>query len=259
MAAGLDAYEPLDVGAAVEAARDVPPASAPAVSSRAFLDHLDAVSAEPIVDTLAGPVLGADAAAELAARSTARAAYDELIAAAGDWGDPEPVRTAMVAWQFADAELAIADAEAWLLGRDLLLADLGQAGLTAPERLSAAYRQHGGGADAWAEIDAERAVAGAYAAVADSVAAGLDPVARVGLLLGPGPEERLAGAATAFAAGDLRAAADEVAGLHQDLATATAGGLVRLLGVVVAVGAALAVGTVAVRRRRTGRDYTPEP
>ena len=66
-------------------------------------------------------------------------------------------------------------------------------------------------------------------------------------------------AATAFAAGDLRAAADEVAGLNQDLATATAGGLVRLLGVVVAIGVVLMLVTVALRRRRTGRDYTPQP
>jgi hypothetical protein len=50
-----------------------------------------------------------------------------------------------------------------------------------------------------------------------------------------------------------------VAGLTQDLATATAGGLFRLLGAVVALGAAFVLGTVALRRRRTGRDYTPQP
>jgi hypothetical protein len=186
-------------------------------------------------------------------------AYEELIAAAGDWGAPQPVRAAMVAWQFADVGPAVADAKAWLEGRDVLLADIGQAGLTTPERLSAAYREHGGRPEAWAEIDAERAVAAAFATVASAIEAGLDPIARVGLLLGPGPEDRLATAATAFAAGDLRAAADQVAGLNQDLATATAGGLVRILGVLVAVGAGLTVGTVALRRRRTGRDYTPEP
>ena len=43
----------------------------------------------------------------------------------------------------------------------------------------------------------------AYAETAAAVAVA-DPVARVGLLIGPGPEERLATAATAFAAGDLR-------------------------------------------------------
>jgi hypothetical protein len=259
MAGGLDAYDPTTAGTGEGAVLGAVAGSAAAVSSRAFLDHVDAVTEEPIVDTLAGPVLGPGAAEELAARAAARLAYDELAATAGDWGDSQPVRAAMVAWQFAEAERAIADASAWLQGRDELLADIGQAGLTAPERLSAAYRQHGGGAEAWAEIDAERAVAGAYAAVADSVAEGLDPIARVGLLLGPGPEDRLATAATAFAAGDLRAAADEVAGLDQDLATATAGGLVRLLGVVVAIGVVLMLGTVTLRRRRTGRDYTPQP
>jgi hypothetical protein len=258
MASGLDAYEPIAAGTA-GAEMDALAVAGPAVTSRAFLDHLDAVSTEPIIDTLAGPVLGPGAPEELAARATARTAYDALVAVAGDLGDPEPVRMAMVAWQFADAEQAIADATEWLHGLDGLLADLGQAGLAAPERLGAAYRLHGGGSEAWAELDAERAVAAAYAGVSDTIAAGLDPVARVGLLIGPGPEDRLATAATAFAAGDLRAAADEVSGLNQDLATATAGGLVRLLGVIVAVGAALVVGTVALRRRRTGRDYTPEP
>jgi hypothetical protein len=165
----------------------------------------------------------------------------------------------MVAWEFAAAETAIAESEEWLHGRDLLLADLEQAGLTAPERLAAAYRQHGGGREAWAEIDAERAVADAYIDGTDAIGAGLDPVARVGLLGGPGPEDRLATAAAAFAAGDLRAAADQLSGLNQDLGTATAGGLVRLLGVVVAVGAGLLVGAVGLRRRRTGTDYTPEP
>jgi hypothetical protein len=264
MAAGLDAYEPMDAGSATSAQLEDALGSEVlgtpgAVTSRAFLDHLDAVTTEPVVDALAGPVLGTGATEELAARTTARAAYDALMATAGDWGAPEPVRAAMVAWLFTDAEQAIAEAAEWLAGRDLLLADLGLAGLTPPTRLSAAYREHGGATEAWAEIDAERAVAGAYAGVADTIAGGLDPIARIGLLMGPGPEDRLAGAATAFSAGDLRAAADEVAGLNQDLATATAGGLVRLLGLIVAVGAALVVGTMAVRRRRTGSDYTPEP
>jgi hypothetical protein len=69
----------------------------------------------------------------------------------------------------------------------------------------------------------------------------------------------LATAATAFAEGDLMTAADELASLNQDLATATAGGLVRILGVIVAVGVAVLLATVALRRRRSGTDYTPEP
>ncbi len=75
----------------------------------------------------------------------------------------------------------------------------------------------------------------------------------------PVPSERLATAATAFAAGDLRVAADELASLSRDLGTATAGGLARLLGLLVAIGAVVLITTYALRRRRTGTDYTPEP
>jgi hypothetical protein len=253
MAGGLDGYDP--------ATADPPEAgvTATATTSRAYLDQLDVVTEAAVAEALAAPVLGEGSAAELTARTSARAAYDALIVAAGDWGDPDPVRAAMVEWRFADAETVIAAAGEWLVGRDALLGEIEQAGLTAPERLRAAYEVHGGGPEAWAEIDAERAVVNAYDDAANTIDDRLDPIARVGLLLGPSPEERLASAATAFAAGDLRVAADEVAALNQDLATATAGGLVRLLGVIVAVGVVALLGTMAVRRRRTGTDYTPEP
>ncbi len=52
------------------------------------------------------------------------------------------------------------------------MAEIEEAGLTAPDRLTAAYRVHGGGPEAWAEIDAERAVVDAYAETAAAVADG---------------------------------------------------------------------------------------
>lgn len=253
MAAGLDGYEPLDAEAPLDASAAV------AADSHAYLDHLDAVTDEPVVEALAGRVLGAGTDELLAARATARTAYQVLLDLAGDWGDPDPVRAAMVEWRFPDAEAEIAAAGEWLVERNRLLSLIERGGLTAPDRLQAAYRTNGGGDAAWAEIDAERAVVTAHGEVADRIAAGLDPIQRVGMLIGAGPEERLASAGDAFAAGDLRAAADEVASLDRDLGTATAGGLVRVLGLLVAVGAAaLAVG-YAQRRRRTTTDYTPQP
>jgi hypothetical protein len=253
MAAGLDGYDPLT---------ETPPepiAEPVAITSRAYLDQLDAVTTEPVVEALATPVLGEEGAAALPARAEARTAHDALLVAAGDWGDPDPVRAAMVAWRFEDAQTEMALAGGWLAERDVLLREIEAAGLTAPERLSAAYRLHGGGGEAWIEIEAERAVANAYDEAADAVAAGVGPVQRVGLMLGPSPEDRLASAATDFAAGDLRAAADELAALTHDLETATASGLVRILGLIVAVTAAVLLGMTAIRRRRTGTDYTPEP
>jgi hypothetical protein len=253
MAAGLNAYDPLN------ADTDTPPADPPIVTSRAFLDHLDAVSDQQVVEALAGAILGETATAELADRTAARTAYDGLLAAAGDWGDPDPVRAAMVDWRFSEAMVEISDAGEWLVGRDALLAEIEAAGLSAPDRLRAAYEVHGGGTQAWAEIDAEQAVVDAYSDAADAVEQEIGPIARIGLLFGPSPEERLANAATAFAAGDLRVAADEITALNQDLATATASGLVRLLGIIVAVGAAALLATLAIRRRRSATDYTPEP
>lgn len=253
MAAGLDGYDLLTETPPEPAAEPV------TITSRAYLDQLDAVATEPVVEAIATPVLGEEGAAALPARAEARAAHDALLVAAGDWGDPDPVRAAMVEWRFEDAQTEMAIAGGWLAERDVLLGEIEAAGLTAPERLSAAYRLHGGRGEAWIEIEAERAVVNAYDDAADAVAAGVDPVARVGLILGPSPEARLGTAAADFAAGDLRAAVDELAALTHDLDTATAGGLVRILGLIVAVAAAVLLGTMAVRRRRTGTNYTPEP
>ncbi|MEX0630178.1 MAG: hypothetical protein WD508_06010 [Chloroflexota bacterium] len=256
MASGLDGYDPLTAEAAGSPAAG---AVAVAVDSRGYLDHLDAVTDEPVVAALAAAVLGAGSEAELAAREAARTAFYALLEAAADWGDPDPVREAMVEWRFADAQAEIAAAAEWLAERNRLLAEIEDADLAAPDRLAAAYRTHGGGTLAWAEIDAERAIVTAHAQAASRIAEGLDPVARVGMLIGPGPEERLAAAATAFAAGDLRAAADRLASLSQDLNTATAAGLVRILGVIVAAGSAAVGLSVAIRRRRVATDYTPDP
>jgi hypothetical protein len=229
------------------------------VDSRGYLDHLDAVTDEPVVAALAATVLGTGAETELAAREAARTAFYALLEAAGDWGDPDPVRSAMVEWRFAAAQAEIAAAEEWLVERNRLLAEIEGADLAAPDRLAAAYRTHGGGTLAWAEIDAERAIVIAHQQAASSIADGLGPIDSVGLLIGPGPEERLAAAATAFAAGDLRSAADRLASLNRDLNTATAAGLVRILGLIVAVGSAALVLSVAIRRRRVATDYTPDP
>ncbi len=253
IAAGLDAYDPLTARAP-----EVPPAGA-AADSHAYLDHLDAVTEEPVVEALAGRILGAGTDEVLAARATSRTAYQALLDLAGDWGDPDPVRAAMVEWRFPDAEAEIAAAQEWLIERNRLLFLIERGGLTAPDRLMAAYRTHGGGDSAWVEIVAERAVVITHSEVAEQIADGLGPVQRVGFLIGPSPEERLAGAGTAFAAGDLRAAADDLASLERDLGTATAGGLVRILGLIVALGAAALAVAYGLRRRRTTTDYTPQP
>lgn len=250
--AGLDGYDPLSEVADPDSGEP-----GVAVDSRRYLDHLGAVTAAPVVEALAGAVLGDATQAELAARAEARTEYDALLVAAGDWGAPDPVRAAMVEWLFADARAAIPTAAEWLVGRDVLLREITDAGLVAPDRLGAAYRLHGGGAEAWAEIEAERAIVQAHAAVAATIGTGLGPMARIGLWGGPSPEERLAAATTAFAGGDLRAAADLLADLDRDLTTATAVGLVRLLSAVVVLASAILIGVIAIRRRRAASTTLP--
>ena len=46
----------------------------------------------------------------------ARAAFDELVAAADGWGAPDPVRAAMTEWRFDEAE-ALIGGRAGLAGR----------------------------------------------------------------------------------------------------------------------------------------------
>ena len=66
----------------------------------------------------------------LPARAEARVAFDELEVAADGWGAPDPVRSAMTAWQFDDATTQIEAADAWLVDRDALLADMEAVGLS---------------------------------------------------------------------------------------------------------------------------------
>ncbi len=98
MAAGLDGYD--------RSSEDAPGLSGePAtITSRAYLDHLDAVTEAPVVETLAGPVLGEAAAAELPPGPRPAPPTRLLRRRAGDWGDPDPVRAALVEWRFDDAE-----------------------------------------------------------------------------------------------------------------------------------------------------------
>ena len=115
--AGLDGYD------AVAEVPDPISSSVP-VDSRAYLDQLDAVTDAAVVEAIASPVLGDGSAAELTARTEARTAHDALLERAGGWGDPDPVRAAMVEWRFVDAMAEMASATEWLDARDDLLADI---------------------------------------------------------------------------------------------------------------------------------------
>ncbi|MGH2429861.1 MAG: hypothetical protein ACRDGV_13455 [Candidatus Limnocylindria bacterium] len=250
-AAALSSYEP------VRAEAPEPNSASPAepLTSRAFLDHLETVSGSSVAERYGQVVLVADDAALLDRRAAARAAYDDLVSLAGDAGAPDPVRQAMRDWAFEDAEARIAAASAWIDERDVLLADMEAAGLAAPDRLRDAYRAHGGGPEALAELEAERAVVDAYADATARSNAERSFLERIGLVGGPEPSRQLAVANGRFADGDLRGAAEAITQAVRIMASAETSGMVRLLSAVVVLLILLGLAALVLRRRR----YTAAP
>ena len=187
---------------------DAPVAATVPADSRHLLDQLDAVSDADVVPIFRRWVLDDASVAQLSARRDARAAYAKLEATAGDWGTPDPVRLALAGWRFDDAQAAMAEATGWLTDRDALLAQIGAAGLVAPERLRAEYERGGGSESARRELDAEAAVVASYVTAREHAAADRSPLEEVGLLGGREPDAMLAEAQSLFADGDLVGAAD---------------------------------------------------
>jgi len=250
IAAGLSAYDPAQPDAEATDGRPYPPAD-----TRHLLDQLSAVSTVDVTDLFREAAFGPDAAAELSQREAARAAYGSLLAAAGDWGAPSPVRAAMGEWRFEEAEAAITLASTWLTERDALIARAEAAGLVAPDRLRDRYVVSGGGPEAAAELDAETALVGAYSAVRTRTLAPRAPLDAIGLLLADDPRRLLAEAAESFGQGDLRGAAGTLDRLALQLDQASSDGAVRLAAGVVLL-ALVALATAVALRRRSGSHYT---
>ena len=232
-----------------------PPADAgpPAVplTSRGLLDHLEAVSGMDLGEPFGERILTEADVALLPARAEARAAFYGLVADADGWGAPDPIRTAMTDWRFEEAEAQIGEATAWLVSRDELLVEMEAAGLSAPDRLQQAYRSFGGGAEAQAELDAERAVVEAYSATAADVNGARTFLERVGLLGGPEPSEQLRMANGRFADGDLRGSAEAISEAQRILASAEGSGIVRLVSAVLVLLVLAALAVILFRRRAT--------
>lgn len=251
VAAGVSAYDNVD--AALPSAPGGPPVRP--LDTRRLLDQLAAVSGVDLSALFLDVVLGEDAALELAHRAQARSAYDDLLAAAGDWGAPDPSRLEMADWRFDDARGGIDEALAWLARRDGLLERAAAAGLITPDRLRARYMADGGGTEAVAELEAEGAVVDAFLAVRAHVDAPRGPLDAIGLLGAEDPGTLLGDASRSFTAGDLQAAADTLQEATLQLNRATADGLVRVVLLVVLV-AVLAAALGRSRWRRRGSHYT---
>lgn len=219
------------------------------LTSRTFLDQAATVAGIDLADTFSATVFTDADVALLPARAEARAALEGLVARADGWGAPDPVRAALTRWRFADAMASIDAADAWLVDRDDLLAEMERVGLSRPERLRQAFRSYGGGTEAIDELTAERAVVDAYAVATDRANAPRSFLARIGLLGGPDPSNRLAMANGRYADGDLRGSLDAIneATVLMDAAEST--GIVRIVSLVLLV-IGLAIVAIAVFRRR---------
>ncbi len=138
----------------------------------------------------------------LADRTAARAHYDAVVAAAGDWKLPKQVRDAMRAWQFAAANETLDDATAVLDQRTAIKTAAEAAGLTAPDTLHAAFETDDGFASARAEVDRGDGRDRSLQAAAAARPVAPDLLQAVGLWQTT-PEADLALARTLFAGGDL--------------------------------------------------------
>jgi hypothetical protein len=130
------------------------------------------------------------------------------------------------------------------------------AGLSAPDRLQQAYRSFGGGVEAHDELEAERVVVRSYAATAADINAERPFLARLGLIGGPDPAQRLQVANGRFTDGDLRGAAEAIAEAQQLLTSAPTGGLIRLASAILVVVILAALAVLLVRRHSS---YTARP
>jgi hypothetical protein len=226
------------------------------LTSRTFLDQLEAVTDADASGRFGELVFSEADAALLPERGEARASFEALIAAANGWGAPDAVRAAMTEWRFADAEGLMTDARDWLVRRDDVLAAMERAGLSRPERLIQAYRAYGGGPESVNELEAEAVVVEAYAAAAERINEPRSFLARLGLVGGADPATELDRANGLFADGDLRGAMASIEQAQRLADSAETSGVVRVASLALLVVGAAVVAVVVFRRRAA---YTAPP
>jgi hypothetical protein len=253
VAASVGPYEPSEV--APEPTPDGVADPVFPLTSRSFLDHLEAVTDADVAPLFAERVLTEADVALLEPRAAARDDFDSLVATADGWGAPDPVASAMADWRFGEATAQMEDARAWLADRDALLDDMAAAGLAAPDRLQQAYRAYGGAAEAQNELEAEREVVTAYTEAAERMNAERSFIARLGLVGGPDPEAQLAVANGQFTAGDLRGSMAAIGEAQRIIDLGPTAGLVRIISLLLVVLIAAGVAVILFRRRA----YTARP
>ena len=132
-AAGIGAYQPMPALEAGPETGDGPP------DWRGLLDLLEAHDTDDYDDLWRAWVARDSDLPPMDDRLAARARYDEVVVAAGDWELPKPVRDAMRAWQFTTATELLDRATAVLGQRAEIEAAARSSGLTPPPNLEDAF------------------------------------------------------------------------------------------------------------------------
>lgn len=212
-------------------------------------------SAQPMFADL---VVTTDVLPQLDQRTTARAAYAQLVALGAGWTPPLAVRRAMADWNFELATTEMATATTALGLRDQIDAAAGQLGITLgdDERnafesavdLSEVLDRLQGRLDTIALV--QRAVARAHAPV--------DVLERVGLM-GDDPEDDVDAALDALRAGDDTAARSAAQRLLDSYDDASSSGVQRTAVAAAALVLVAMLTGAAIRRSRSVRPPTPDP
>lgn len=224
-----------------------------------LLDLLDQRTGRAFDDIWTEWVLDTSQESLMEDRAGARDGYAALLVQAGQWDLPTDLRTAMSAWQFADAEAEMGVAGEVLAAREEIEAAARELGLTPPVALQAAFEGDAGLAAAQEEAAMELEVLAGIATATDRLDNEPSLFETIGLL-GTDPEATLASARTAFERDHLDAAARDAAEVVAARMGAESAGQLRS-GIAGGGLLVLAGGTIVgarIRRRRLAAAVTAE-
>ena len=174
------AYQPSAAGGTDGSAQAPETVDAPP-DWRGLLDLLDEHATTSLDDAWRTWVARDDDLALLDARRAARSRYAAVVASAGDWPLPRPLRDAMRAWRFDDANRLMTAAEALLAQRATIAARASASGLTLPETLRTAFAGPDGFTAAANEAAAELEAIDQYDAAVAARAPSTDIFEDIGL------------------------------------------------------------------------------
>jgi hypothetical protein len=175
-----------------------------------LLDLLENRTGVEYVDLWEEWVVNDDQLPLLAERDAARSEHEDTIATAGDWELPSAIRAELGAWEFDDAQEALADAAMVLAERDRIVGLAAALELDPPDTLRQAFEGDEGLDDAVAEAAAEIEALGLLAAAAEMLEAEPGLLESIGMV-GSDPQADLAAARGSFEGGELEASREAAA------------------------------------------------